>query len=125
MMDRTYRLASTRCTAARCWGQYRNIHCIVIVSVMLQMHRRVPASLVLGVSTSPSALEALLPLPAVAALRSHHFHLTPAMARVESLYAEARVPVVQRPDTGHLLMLWPWQPCASNMFIWMQLTIRT
>ncbi len=55
-----------------------------------QVHRRVPVSLMLGVSTSPSALEALLPLQAVAALRPHHFHLTPAMARAESLYSEAR-----------------------------------
>lgn len=49
-----------------------------------------PVSLMLGVSTSPSALEALLPLQAVAALRPHHFHLTPALARAESLYSEAR-----------------------------------
>ena len=54
------------------------------------MHRCVPVSLVLGVSTSPSALEAMLPLQAVAALRPHHFHLTPAVARAESLYSEAR-----------------------------------
>ena len=58
------------------------------------MHRRVPLSLMLGVATSPSALEALLPLQAVAALRPAHFHLTPAMARAESLYSEARCSAV-------------------------------
>ena len=56
-----------------------------------QVHRRVPVSLMLGVSTSPTALEALLPLQAVAALRPHQFHLTPAIARAESLYSEARL----------------------------------
>ena len=52
------------------------------------MHTQLPATLVLGAATSPTALRALLPLPAVAALPCRDFKLTPALARMESIFSE-------------------------------------
>lgn len=54
------------------------------------MHTQLPVTLMLGMATSPSALQELLPLAAVASLRLHHFKLTRSMNRVESIFSEAR-----------------------------------
>ena len=54
------------------------------------MHCQLPVTLVLGMTTSPSALERLLPLEAVAALRLRPFYLAPARARAEAVFSEAK-----------------------------------
>ena len=53
------------------------------------MHMQVPVTLVLGMATSSSALQQLLPLPAFAALRLRDFRLMKSPARVESIFSEA------------------------------------
>ena len=55
----------------------------------MQMHCQLPVTLILSVAGSPHALARLLPLPAVACLRLHRFHLMSANARVESIFSEA------------------------------------